>query len=215
MTATWSSAGERYYKNRLNIINNKYGGVFAPRGENKNTVQLRFCSCTVVFIELQLLQRRLHALNGLLFPHHRGQVGAAARGAGLAGEGDAQREQQPAVLLLHALGQRLARLKDRVAGPIGLRLQHGQQGGQGLLRGLGGRFLLLVALHLSVNGQHGVKEVELRRDVLQHLAAGLQVGAEQVTVNAAVHGAVDERVGQAAEHRRWISPVPCIWWNWR
>ena len=27
---------------------------------------------------LQLLQRRLHALNGLLFPHHRGQVGAAA-----------------------------------------------------------------------------------------------------------------------------------------
>ena len=23
-----------YYKNRLKVINNKYGGVFAPRGEN-------------------------------------------------------------------------------------------------------------------------------------------------------------------------------------
>ena len=33
----------------------------------------------------------------------------------------------------------------------------------------------------------------------QHLAARLQVGREQVTVNAAVHGAVNERVGQITE----------------
>ena len=84
------------------------------------------------------------------------------------------------------------------AGPVGLGLQHRQQGGQGLFGGLGGCFLLLVAVHFRINGQHGIKEIELRGNILQHLA-GLQIGAKQVAVDVAVNGTVDEQVGQTAE----------------
>ena len=63
-----------------------YGKVLSlrPYGAPPSQREARETAC-----DLQLLQRCLHALDGLLFPHHRGQVGAAARGAGLAGEGDA------------------------------------------------------------------------------------------------------------------------------
>ena len=59
--------------------------------------------------------------------------------------------------------------------------------------------MLLVAVHFRVNGQHGIKEIELRGNILQHLAAGLQIGAKQVAVDVAMYGTVDERVGQTAE----------------
>ena len=53
-------------------------------------------------------------LDGLVPAHHAGQVHAAAGGALLARQGDAQGVQQPAVLVLHPLGQSLAGVEQAI-----------------------------------------------------------------------------------------------------
>src|SRR5699024_5248773 len=52
--------------------------------------------------------------DGLVPAHHAGKVHAAAGGALLARQGDAQRVEQPAVLVLHPLGQGLAGVEQAV-----------------------------------------------------------------------------------------------------
>ncbi len=72
----------------------RFAGASSQRGPHlkvnarcTNTVQRAF------FIgNLQLFQRGLYADDGFFLAHHSGQVGAAARGTGFAGQGNAQRE---------------------------------------------------------------------------------------------------------------------------
>ena len=72
-------------------------------------------------------------LDGLVPAHHAGQVHAAAGGALLARQGDAQGVQQPAVLVLHPLGQSLAGVEQAVpVAVVGALVREQQlQGGEG------------------------------------------------------------------------------------
>ena len=55
--------------------------------------------------------------------------------------------------------------------------------------------MLFVGVQAHVVVRHGVKEIQLLGDLAQHLAPGLQVCAQQLFVDGAVHGAVDPRLG--------------------
>ena len=55
--------------------------------------------------------------------------------------------------------------------------------------------MLFVGVQAHVVLRHGVKEIQLLGDLAQHLAPGLQVCAQQLFVDGAVHGAVDPRLG--------------------
>ena len=59
----------------------------------------------------------LHALQGLFAAHQAGKVGAAAGGALLAGQSNAQRVEQPAVLFAQFFGREktLQRVQDAIA----------------------------------------------------------------------------------------------------
>ena len=86
------------------------GGSFCRRAQNrpkpaqrrKKALQRAKTLQGFVFLwkrsAVQLLNGRFDALHGLFAAHHAGKVGAAAGGTLLAGQGDAQRVQQPAVL---------------------------------------------------------------------------------------------------------------------
>ncbi len=62
-----------------------------------------------------------------------------------------------------------------------------------------GGLLLLVGVQAHIVVGHGVKEIQLLRDLAQHLAPGLQVCAQQLLVDGAVHGAVDPGLGLLLE----------------
>ena len=46
------------------------------------------------------------------------------------------------------------------------------------------------------------------------VAAALALTGDPTT-RQAVNGELRAPFCGMGEHRRWISPVPCIWWNWR
>ena len=158
---------------------------------------------------VQLFNCRFYAGKGGFAAHHAGKVGAAAGGALLARKGNAQRVQQPAVLLAQLLSLGLAGIEDGIAiAKIQCFVaEHRQQGFQCLLGGFRGGLLLLVGVHAHIVLGHRIKEIQLFRDLAQHFAAGLQVCAQQLLVDGAVYGLVDPRLrlllelfrGQAAD----------------